>query len=652
MRLQSSSASPRLRRRRRILGAFPVVLASFVVVNGLPVQPAPPGAGTLHTDEILLTGPEAEPTAAASGTTRTRTAVPDAATEGWSAAVDVDDGTQAVAVSWTGEPEGEVEVRGRTTDGWSEWMHVHGNPHEGPDAGSGDGSDVTGDLLWFGGDGIDAVEVVVEEGTLEDLKLEAMRYEQPEASSLQTAFAMPVAGAADTKPAILPRTQWTSKGWAYSNADCGKGPIIPSGGVKFAVVHHTVNSNTYSQSDVPAMLASIYQFHTGTRGWCDIAYNFVIDRFGRTWEGRSGSIANAVVGGHAAGFNTNSVGVSFLGQHQPGESTYSAVAPTAAQLSAAGNLIGWKLGQNGVPATGTVTVKSASGSSGAKFPEGTSATIQRVTSHRDVGHTSCPGNLLYSQLGTIRSTAASVASKTTPTVPSAPTTTSTTLPPVNSRPLGPFSTARQLVDQSYKDLLRRDPNSSERTVATAAIEGGQKAEVFLANVVNGREMDANVKQVIRLYRAYFLRTPDHAGLDFWVTRRRWGWNLSRISAEFANAQEFKNRYGSLSSSGFIDLVYRNVLQRSPDQGGRSYWSSRLNGGQARGQMMIGFSESPEYVRKTSAGVTIVALYDGMIHRRIPDGTYDYLEPRLRTGITDASGVARFFMDKPEYHARF
>ena len=44
------------------------------------------------------------------------------------------------------------------------------------------------------------------------------------------------------------------------------------------------------------MLAAIYGYHTGTQGWCDTAYNFIIDRFGRIWEGRSGGIAKAIVG--------------------------------------------------------------------------------------------------------------------------------------------------------------------------------------------------------------------------------------------------------------------------------------------------------------------------------------------------------------------
>ena len=648
MRSQPAPISRQLRRRRRIMGAVPVVLASWAVVGGLPVGSPAPGPGSLHTDTVVLTGSGATDTAPASGAARSRVraAAPTTATEGWSAAVDVDGGSQAVAVSWTGEPHGAVDLRGRTADGWTGWSEIHANPDEGPDpAGSsaeGAHADVSGDLLWFGGDGVDRVEVRVHEGELADLTVEAMRYEEPSrGSGLQTALQTPAAGAADTRPTIRPRSDWATAGWATGNTDCASGPKVAAGGINFAVVHHTVNANTYTQAEVPGMLAAIYRFHTVTRGWCDIAYNFVIDRFGRTWEGRTGSIDGAVIGGHAAGFNTNSVGVSFLGQHHPG-GTPAAVAPTAAQLDAAGKVIGWKLGQNKAPATGTV-----------KAPDG--STVQRIVGHRDVGSTSCPGDLLHSQLATIRTTATPVAANTTPTVPPSTTTSTTsgtTTPTGPSKALGPFATPSQLVTQSYQDLLRRRPTTNELNLATAAISGGQKAEVFLANLVTGTEMDANVRQTIRLYRAYFLRNPDHPGLEFWVQKRRAGWSLNRISNEFAASTEFKNRYGSLSAAQFVDLVYRNVLGRLPDDAGRSYWEGRLRGGMARGQLMTGFSESAEYKAKTSAGVTVVALFDGMIRSNIPQGTYDYLEPRLRTGVTDPSGVARYFMDKPEYHGRF
>ena len=36
------------------------------------------------------------------------------------------------------------------------------------------------------------------------------------------------------------------------------------------------------------MLRGIQSFHQNTNGWCDIAYNFIVDRFGRIWEARAG----------------------------------------------------------------------------------------------------------------------------------------------------------------------------------------------------------------------------------------------------------------------------------------------------------------------------------------------------------------------------
>lgn len=623
------------------MGVVPAMLVSWAMVGAVPTGSRSTQPGTLHTQKVVLTG-----TGVGSGSAVSRArAVPSAASPGWSTVVEVDADSQAVSVAWSAAPEGEVEIRGEVDGTWTEWNHIHPNPAESPDeepGGEGSETAVSGDLVWFGAPGVDRVELRVTSGNLRDLTIEAMRYTAPRDSSwLTTALATPAASAADTKPSIRPRKDWATAGWATENDDCASGPKIAEGGVKFAVVHHTVNANDYTQAQVPGMLASIYRFHTATRGWCDIAYNFVIDRFGQIWEGRTGSIDGAVIGGHAQGFNTNSVGVSFLGQHHPGDSP-TGVSPTSAQLDAAGKVIGWKLGQNKMPATGTVTA-----------PDG--STIQRVVGHRDVGQTSCPGDLLYSKLATIRSTAASVAASTTPTVPPV-STTSTTTPSTGttspSRPLGPFDTAAELVDQSYRDLLRRAPSANEKALATAAISGGQKAEVFLANLATGSETDTYVRQPIRLYRAYFLRNPDRAGLEFWVGKRRAGWSLNRISGEFAASAEFKNRYGSLSSGQFVDLVYRNVLGRAPDATGRSFWEGRLNRGMPRGELMTGFSESPEYRSKTTSGVSVVTLYDGMIQRSIPQGTFDYLEPRLRTGVTDTSGVARYFLDKPEYNARF
>jgi len=58
---------------------------------------------------------------------------------------------------------------------------------------------------------------------------------------------------------------------------------------KKIVVHHTADDDLFqTQSDVMSGVRNIYKFHTITRGWGDVGYNFLIDQFGNIYEGRAG----------------------------------------------------------------------------------------------------------------------------------------------------------------------------------------------------------------------------------------------------------------------------------------------------------------------------------------------------------------------------
>jgi len=108
--------------------------------------------------------------------------------------------------------------------------------------------------------------------------------------------------------------------------------------------------------------------------------------------------------------------------------------------------------------------------------------------------------------------------------------------------------------------------------------------------------------VYRLYRAYFLREPERAGYDYWVDTYLGGYPLTAISDDFAKSREFTSRYGNVDNRGFLDLVYRNVLGRTPDQGGYDYWLGHMSRGMPRGVVMINFSDSREFRSKTADGV--------------------------------------------------
>ncbi len=191
------------------------------------------------------------------------------------------------------------------------------------------------------------------------------------------------AGAA---PRIGSRASWGARAPKVTPTDAGE--------LKLAVVHHSVNSNGYSQASVPAMLRSIQAYHMDANGWNDIAYNFAVDRFGGIWEARAGGIDRAIIGGHAYGFNTATTGVVVLGD-------YGSTSPSSASVRAVEDVIAWKMAQHHAPVAGTVTYRS---SVDTHFgPAGTPVVRDRIVGHRDVRQTSCPGNALHSRLGTIRS---------------------------------------------------------------------------------------------------------------------------------------------------------------------------------------------------------------------------------------------------------
>lgn len=219
-------------------------------------------------------------------------------------------------------------------------------------------------------------------------------------------------------------------------------------------------------------------------------------------------------------------------------------------------------------------------------------------------------------------------------------------------PYGPHDSPEDLVRQAYRDLLQRDATANEVAVAAAAIRSGQTAEEFLAALVALPETTTDIKQVVRLYRAYYLRNPDLGGYRHWIRQRRAGWTLPRISNEFAAAPEFSLRYGFVDDGEFVDLVYANVLDRKPDAKGRAYWMSRMAEGLYRGQLMTSFSESPEYVQKNQGAADVIVLYYGMFQQSMPLGLFDYYAPKVQSGELTVAELARQYLDDAKYHNRF
>ncbi|WP_447924809.1 cell wall-binding repeat-containing protein [Georgenia muralis] len=184
----------------------------------------------------------------------------------------------------------------------------------------------------------------------------------------------------------------------FSRADWGADESIRQwrpelGEVTGVVVHHTASSNTYAAGDVPRIIRGFYQYHAVTRGWGDIGYNVIVDKFGRAWEGRYGGLTNAVVGAHASGVNATMFGISVIGN-------YDQVQVPQAAFDAVARITAWKFALSGITTSG-----SAKGIKGAAIP--------RVVGHYTVAQTACPGRYFIDRLPELKNLITSYESRMT-----------------------------------------------------------------------------------------------------------------------------------------------------------------------------------------------------------------------------------------------
>ncbi len=108
------------------------------------------------------------------------------------------------------------------------------------------------------------------------------------------------------------------------------------------------------------------------------------------------------------------------------------------------------------------------------------------------------------------------------------------------------------------------------------------------------ELTKDHAQVFRLYWAIFDREPDAGGALYWLDRWDHCVTLPQIARLFLESTEFEATYGELNDSDFIDLVYRNVLDREAESEGKLYWLSQLSNHLDRIGIMLNFADSLEF----------------------------------------------------------
>ncbi|WP_251150366.1 DUF4214 domain-containing protein [Cellulosimicrobium sp. Marseille-Q4280] len=512
--------------------------------------------GAAPSDEPALADPPAEPAEpVAPGDELELEAVDDVA----AGPVVENEGFQTVAVSWPDDLTVEVpelQVRTRSQDGdWTGWQHLE-VADEQPDAGTVDAEVETrsGTGTMYVGES-DAVQVATVDAVEElpaDVRLTLIS--TPEPTEVPAAE---VAGAASTGEAVTTNALFVESAGA-TVATAAAGPAVISRGgwgaapqactpdtasrLVGAVIHHTANPNSYtSVAQAMQVIRNDQAYHINTRGWCDLGYNFVVDKWGNVYEGRANSMTKPIIGVHAGGFNTSTVGIAFLGDH-------SSVAPSNAAVQAVAHVVGFRLGAYGVRPDVFMSYTTRGGEN-SRYPAGTTVTLPTTFGHRDVAYTACPGQVGYTHLQSIRDRATAYGYGAA------------------------FNQARSVVRALYDDLLGRAADSSGLTTWTSKLASGTSRESVVRSLTRSEEYVR-----LRVREAYvdvLGRQPDAAGLNSW-TRGVMSGDISvdAVALLFYRTPEFYQRSGG-NDDAFVRRLYQVMLGRSASASEVANWRGRI-----------------------------------------------------------------------------
>ncbi len=206
--------------------------------------------------------------------------------------------------------------------------------------------------------------------------------------------------------------------------------------------------------------------------------------------------------------------------------------------------------------------------------------------------------------------------------------------------------------QMLRDMFGEVWSYTEIASQTAALAAADTRREWVKSLMIDQRFAKKRQAISRLYYAFFLRYPDHGGLMYWIGLHEIDRSLIWVADFFAASDEFTARYANLTNGEFVTLVYENLFDRTPDEGGFNYWQEQLDAAAlTRGGLMAFFSESDENKTETRNRDQIVLLYHLLHRREVDDDEFTHWFESLKNG-TDIGVLIDAIINSSAYQGRF
>ncbi len=191
---------------------------------------------------------------------------------------------------------------------------------------------------------------------------------------------------------------------------------------------------------------------------------------------------------------------------------------------------------------------------------------------------------------------------------------------------GRNKTNDQIVTDCYRAMMNREPDEGGKATWVNRLNVGMTPQVVLYGFVFSKEFtnlasyfgiqrgslaltdprDQNYERtyfVYRLYKNCLGRNPDATGLANWCQVLAAGGSGTKVAEGFVFSKEFQGKH--LTNAQYVEVMYRTMLGREGDEGGKANWTNQLNYKYTREHILNGFMFSPEFKNQCNrAGITL------------------------------------------------
>jgi hypothetical protein len=144
---------------------------------------------------------------------------------------------------------------------------------------------------------------------------------------------------------------------------------------------------------------------------------------------------------------------------------------------------------------------------------------------------------------------------------------------------------------------------SRAQVVPAFSKSAEHIEKTRAGVEAGLWLkDYQAAIVARMYDTVLDRQGDAGGIINWTNTLKSGMSIKTMVDSFTGSAEFQMKYGALDDRGFVQQLYRDVLDREGESPGVDAWTGGLRGYMSHADVVLGFSKCQEHQIKL-VGIT-------------------------------------------------